>query len=221
MLRNPGSGSTIEKSNHGEATTMSRWWLKADYIETCNCAHGCPCNLTQIPTHGGCDAVVGYRITEGACDGVDIGGLNLGYVASWPGAIHHGNGHAVVIIDERASDQQRQALEAIATGAAGPGGPFEIFAGTMLDIERRTGKVEFDLDGKRGRLEFADVADVRVGPIIGDMGDEADARMILPQGFIWRDSQLVNTETGRAKARHVDFTLADSNAFLSEVAYNV
>ena len=78
---------------------MAKWWFKAQYIETCNCAHGCPCNLTQIPTHGGCNAVVGWNIREGQCDGVDIGGLKLGYVGSWPGPIHKGNGHAVVIID--------------------------------------------------------------------------------------------------------------------------
>ena len=66
---------------------MSKWWFKSEYIEACNCAHGCPCNLTQIPTHGGCNAVVGYNITEGECDGVDLGGLKLGYVASWPGPI--------------------------------------------------------------------------------------------------------------------------------------
>jgi hypothetical protein len=200
---------------------MSRWWLKADYIETCNCAHGCPCNLTQIPTYGGCNAVVGYRITEGACDGVDIGGLNLGYVASWPGAIHHGNGHAVVVVDERATAEQRMALESIASGAAGPGGPFEIFAGTMIETETFVGKVEFELEGKRGRVKFADVADATVGPIIGEMGDEASARMVLAQGFIWQDAELVNTQSGRAKSKHVDFTLADSNAFLSQVAYNV
>jgi hypothetical protein len=196
--------------------------MEADYIETCNCAHGCPCNLTQIPTHGGCDAVVGYRIKDGECDGVSLAGLNLGYVASWPGAIHHGNGHAVVIIDEQATEDQRKVLTAIACGEAGPGGPFEVFAGTMAEPpERIVGKVEFDLEGKRGHLKFADVAEAAVGPIIGEMGDEASARMILPQGFIWRDAEIANTASGRAKSRGVDFTLANSNAFLSEVAYNV
>jgi hypothetical protein len=196
--------------------------MKADYIETCNCAHGCPCNLTQIPTHGGCDAVVGYQIKAGECDGIDLAGLNLGYVASWPGAIHHGNGHSVVIIDERANDAQRKALAEIASGEAGPGGPFEVFAGTMLEPPAQViGPVEFALTGKRGSLKFADVAEATVGPIIGDMGDEASARMQLPQGFIWQDAEIANTDSGRARARHIDFTLANSNAFLSEVAYNV
>lgn len=201
---------------------MSKWWMKADYIETCNCAHGCPCNLTQIPTHGGCNAVVGYRITAGECDGVDIGGLSLGYVASWPGAIHHGNGQSVVIIDDRATEAQRDALEAIGTGQAGPGGPFEIFASTMAEpAECIVAPVEVERDGKRGRLKFGNVAEASASPIIGDMGDEANARMILPQGFIWQDSEIVNTDSGRASSTRIDFTLSNSNAFLSEVAYNV
>ena len=201
---------------------MSRWWLKAKYIETCNCAHGCPCNLTQIPTHGGCNAVVGYDITSGKCDDVDLAGLKLGYVASWPGPIHKGNGHALLIIDERASAKQRAALEAVGTGRAGPGGCFEIFAGTMAaPPEVVIAPIEFKRDGKRGHLKFGKVAEATVGPIIGDMGDEANARMVLPQGFIWQDATILNTEKGRAKSRHIEFKLDNTNAFFSDIAYNV
>lgn len=201
---------------------MSRWWFKAHYIETCNCAHGCPCNLTQIPTHGGCSAVVAYDITQGECDGVDLAGLKLGYVASWPGPIHKGNGRGLLFIDERASPEQRAALEEIGLGRAGPGGCFEIFASVMeATPEVRIGPIEFELEGKRGRIKLGELAEATVGPIVGDMGDEADARMLLPQGFIWRDALLVNTQSARAKAPHLDFELANSNAFFSEVAYNV
>lgn len=63
--------------------------------------------------------------------------------------------------------------------------------------------VEFERDGKHGRLKFGDLAEAVVGPIIGDMGDEANARMILPQGFIWQDSEIVNTDRGRAHSQHI------------------
>ena len=29
------------------------WWWRADYIESCNCAYGCPCNTSMLPTHDG------------------------------------------------------------------------------------------------------------------------------------------------------------------------
>jgi hypothetical protein len=202
---------------------MSKWWFKADYIEACNCAHGCPCNTTQLPTQGGCEAIVGYRIRKGAFDDVSLGGITLGYVGYWPGPIHRGNGQGVVFIDENANEAQRSALEAIATGQAGPGGCFEIFASTMLEPPTvMVGPIEFELDGNRGKLKFGDIAYANVGPILGDMeGAEANARMILPDGFIWRDSLLVNTDEGEAKTPNFSFSLRDSNAFFSDVAYNV
>ncbi len=53
---------------------MSKWWWRADYVETCNCAHGCPCNFTMIPTHGGCHGIDAFHIREGECDGVRLDG---------------------------------------------------------------------------------------------------------------------------------------------------
>jgi len=44
---------------------MSKWWWKADYIETCNCAHGCSCNLTMIPTDGTCQGIEAWKIRGG------------------------------------------------------------------------------------------------------------------------------------------------------------
>jgi hypothetical protein len=66
---------------------MSKWWWKADYIESCNCAHGCPCNFTAIPTDGTCQAVGAYRIrevrttTSGLMD-VDSDGFSVGRIRS-------------------------------------------------------------------------------------------------------------------------------------------
>jgi hypothetical protein len=166
--------------------------------------------------------VVGYQITDGQHDGVSLNGLTLGYVAKWPGPIHRGEGRALVFIDETASAEQRKALEAIGAGRAGPGGPFEIFASTMKEpAEIAVGPADFQLNGKRGLLKFGSVAEVTVGPIIGDMTqEEANCRMLLPEGFIWRDALLVNTGTGTAKTSRFSFSLQNSNAFFSEVAYN-
>ena len=32
--------------------------MKADYVETCNCDFGCPCNFNGFPTYGYCRALV-------------------------------------------------------------------------------------------------------------------------------------------------------------------
>jgi hypothetical protein len=78
---------------------MSKWWWRADYVETCNCAHGCPCNFTMIrPMAAGVDS---YHIREGDCDGAARrsqrrAGLRLARTG------HHGHGRGVVYIDDRA-----------------------------------------------------------------------------------------------------------------------
>ncbi len=69
---------------------MSKWWWKADYIESCNCAHGCSCNLTMIPTDGTCQAIDAWKIREGAFDTTQLDGLGLALILRWPNPIHRG-----------------------------------------------------------------------------------------------------------------------------------
>lgn len=180
---------------------MSKWWWKADYVETCNCAHGCPCNLTMLPTHGNCHGMNTYRIREGECDGVRLDGLHLVLAFAWPGPIHRGHGKAVLYIDERATPPQRAALERIGTGEAGPGGPFEIFRGTWdARPEVIVGPVEFRIDGRRAHLRAGKIGEVQVGPIISDMdGSEANARLVMPDGFIFKDGMIANVDSGRVR----------------------
>ena len=51
------------------------WHLKADYVETCNCDYGCPCNFDSIPTYGFCRALVLYHIREGNHGDIKLDGL--------------------------------------------------------------------------------------------------------------------------------------------------
>ena len=201
---------------------MSKWWWRADYVETCNCAHGCPCNFTMIPTHDGCHGVDAYHIREGAFDGVRLDGLNVAMVFAWPGPIHHGHGRAVVYIDERASPEQHAALERIATGEAGPGGPFEIFRSTFDERPKvMAGPAKIAIDGRRASIGLGDIATVKVGPVISDMdGSEANARLVMPDGFIFKDGVVVNVDDGRVRGGGLEFAYRNCSAFIADVAYN-
>ena len=68
------------------------WRMHADYMETCNCDFGCPCNFNGFPTGGRCEALVGYHIRAGRYGETSLDGLDFIYAASWPRAIHEGNG---------------------------------------------------------------------------------------------------------------------------------
>ena len=97
---------------------MTPWEIHALEVSNCNCAYGCPCQFNALPTTGTCEAAEGMTIQKGHYGDVSLNGLNVAMAAKWPGPIHEGNGEKQIIIDERASAEQRPALEAIISGQA-------------------------------------------------------------------------------------------------------
>ena len=202
---------------------MAQWWWKADYFETCNCAYGCPCNMTMLPTDGTCQAINAWRIREGAAGNVRLDGLCIGLFSRWPNPIHKGNGTGVFFVDDHADAAQRDALARIGTGQSGPGGPFEIFNSTYkARADVMFGPIQLEGSGASHKLRFGTVARADFGPILSDMdGKPANARMVLPDGFIFKDAAIVNSELCEVKAGGLDFHHANTNGFISDVAYNV
>ena len=140
---------------------MANWNLSGEYMETCNCAFLCPCitsNLSARPTDGDCKAAVALRIDQGDKDGVKLDGLSFIVVLHSPGAMAEGNMTVGLIVDERASDQQVEAISAIATGAAG--GPMAALAplvGRIAGLERRP--IRFDSDGLKRSVQAGELLD--------------------------------------------------------------
>ena len=202
---------------------MADWWWKADYFETCNCAYGCPCNLTMIPTDGTCKAMDGWRIREGAFGEVKLDGLSIALLLEWPNAIHEGNGKAVVFIDERADEKQREALAKIGLGQAGAGGPFEIFSTTYSEPAKVVyGPVTLERKGKSATLRCGEMFKADLAPLVSAMdGSESNAHMLLPGGFIWEDGEMVNTKNCEVNTGDFSFAFKNTSAFLSQVEYNV
>ena len=81
------------------------WKLKGTVLVSCNCDYGCPCNFNARPSRGKCEGGWTWHIERGAFDGVALDGLNFSVYANWPGAIHEGNGQALILVDERANDR--------------------------------------------------------------------------------------------------------------------
>ena len=95
---------------------MTPWEIHAIEVSNCNCAYGCPCQFNALPTTGTCEAAVGYKIQKGNYGGVSLDGLSAGMTAKWPGPIHEGNGERQIIIDDKATAEQKDALEKILSG---------------------------------------------------------------------------------------------------------
>ncbi len=200
----------------------SKWWFKGLLLETCNCAHGCACNLTARPTYGNCRAIVGFKVKEGRYGDTVLDGVDFVLCADWPGAIHKGNGKGCVIVSDKASPAQLEAISAIATGQAGEGGPFAIFASTYSETAKvLTGPVSMESGVRRASIDAGKYGHAKIGPIISDMdGSEADVHMVIPNGFQWRDGVIVNTEEATLNVDGLSYSYKNSSAFIADCAYN-
>ena len=64
------------------------WTFKADYVETCNCNYGCPCNFDGFPSNGFCRTLVLFHIRSGNYGDTSLDGIDVISAISWPKAIH-------------------------------------------------------------------------------------------------------------------------------------
>jgi hypothetical protein len=125
--------------------------------------------------------------------------LDFIYAASWPRAIHQGNGTMRVYISDRASAEQRQAIAEIAYGRAKGNGPFAVFASTMRYVlDPESVPIEMRVDGKRSRFAVPGVLEVELTPHIDPTsGKEHEVRVGLPNGFIFKNAQAIKTAAMR------------------------
>lgn len=96
------------------------WQMTGQWLEACSCKMICPCNMGPAePTQGWCSAALVLDIERGNADGVDLSGAKAALAIELPGDFFGGIDKARLYIDEAASSDQRQALEAILTGKQG------------------------------------------------------------------------------------------------------
>ena len=149
-----------------------RWRIKGDFIDFCKCSVPCPCSWGQAPTEGDCDGVIAYRIREGHYGDVKLDGLNVAGLGHFEGNIwdEETRMNAGFIIDERADESQREALETIFGGQAGswPQVFTENVLGEMLGMEFAPIELEIADDASSWSLEIPGMArgstEVLTGP---------------------------------------------------------
>lgn len=125
------------------------WQVNGQYYETCSCDFVCPCVPGQMmvkPTKGSCTFVMGYQIEQGRYGDLPLDGLGFIVVAVTPEEMGKGNWSVGVVVDERATAEQREAITGIASGGAGgPMAALSGLVGTFLGVE--TAPIQFQRDG--------------------------------------------------------------------------
>ena len=200
---------------------IPEWHLKADYVETCNCDFGCPCNFNGFPTSGSCRALVLYHIRDGQYGNVSLNGVDVVFAASWPKAIHEGNGTTQLFVSEKASPEQRDAVIQIFSGNAKGDGPFAIFAPTFKFIlEPRFAAINVKIDGRRSSFSVPDIIDVQIENFRNPVtGEEQDTKINLPAGFIWKMADCARSRIMKIMTPSLNFEDSGKNAFYSVVEH--
>ena len=152
------------------ASTQTRWQIAGDYFENCNCTVVCPCLLSpnqpmaSRPTEGACEVAFAFHINSGSYGNGTLDGLNVAMIARTPGPMGEGNWSVAMYLDERATEQQRQALEAIFSGSAGgPIGALTPLISTMLGA--KTVPITFNIQGKHRSVEIPNIMHLAVNPL--------------------------------------------------------
>jgi len=191
-----------------------QWMLKGREFANCNCAYGCPCQFNALPTYGHCHGLAVLEIEEGYHGDTRLDGLRGGGIYCFPGPIHEGKGEGVLIIDTRASPQQRKALLRIFSGedTAPAATIWAVFAAMVEKMHEPVfADIDFTIDiaGRRARAAVAGLAEMRGEPILNPVtGLEHRVRIEQPNGF-----EFTVAEIGRgwSKTRGpVAIELADS-----------
>ena len=200
---------------------MKKWFFDADYLQACNCDYGCPCEFSAPPTTGFCHGIGVWKIQRGKYDELQLDGLGLGFAATWPKAIHEGNGTVCLFVDERASAEQREALLAIGSGEAG-GLPFEILATTFTTLlEPQFVPFDVKINGLESSARLGD-NNLRIAlesiknPVTGD---HEQVTVNHGTGFIFKTAECASAREGSVAVDRMSFSYPNKAGFVAQIHY--
>lgn len=145
------------------------WQVSGQYYETCSCDFVCPCipgGLAVAPTKGSCTFAMAFAVDRGSYGSVSLDGLGFIVLGFTPEAMGKGNWSVGVIADERASAEQRDAITAIVSGAAGgPMAALSGLVGTFLGVE--SAPIRFERSGQKWSVTAGNYLDMAATPARG------------------------------------------------------
>jgi hypothetical protein len=205
--------------------TTPAWKISGDYFEACSCDSVCPCptsGLAARPTQGYCNAGLVFHVERGSFGATALDDLNFAVLLHTPGAMNAGNWTVGLVVDERATPAQREALTTIASGqGGGPMAAVGPLVGTFAGVEARAIRIE--RSGMRRAVSISGVLDIAVEGIPGasptepiyldNVGHPAASRLALAKasrghmhafGIDWDDT------TGKVNGHFAPFSWSSS-----------
>ena len=202
-----------------------QWEFKSHTYDNCNCSVSCGCQFNEPATHGNCYFAYVGAIVDGHFNGAPLAGLNWALICKFPGEIAEGNGKRQIVIDERANDAQRKALQTIISGEACKplSNHFSVF-GSLCTEQYQTLflpiGLEVDLEGRTAKVDIPGVVTSRARPIINEFnGEPFHIAIARPRGSF----EFTYGEIGRGSTTvtgDLEMALEDSWAMFCVPHYN-
>lgn len=202
-----------------------QWEFKSHTYDNCNCSVSCGCQFNEPTTHGNCQFAYVGTIVGGHFDDTPLAGLNWALICKFPGEIAEGNGKRQIVIDERADDVQRRALETIISGKACQplSNHFSIFGSLCTEFFPTLFLpigLEVDLEGRTAKVDIPGVVTSVARPIINEFkGEPFHIAIARPSGSF----EFTYAEIGRGSTKvtgDLEMTLEDSWAMFCVHHYN-
>lgn len=167
LFTDAGTAGAHDAAHQGD--TQMSYDIEGRLLEVCTCNVLCPCWVGEDPDGGTCDSSFGWAVDKGTVEGIDVSGLTLGLSVHIPGNVFGGNWRAVVYVDDRASEEQQEALLKVFTGQlGGPIADLAALIGEVITVERVP--IDFAVEQGEGTLTIGDYADMKLAPFQGATG---------------------------------------------------
>jgi hypothetical protein len=145
--------------------------LEGTLLEICSCGVMCPCFVGEDPDGGSCVGVIAYQLERGEIEGVDVSGLSIVNVAQIPGNALQGSWRVVLLIDNRATEEQEQVMLRAFGGELG--GFLSDLAGLvdeLVAVERAP--IAHAVENAIGTISVDGALEADLEPIIGANGNQ-------------------------------------------------
>lgn len=199
---------------------INDWRLKGEWLKSCTCNYGCPCDFNAPPTQGWCKGLLGMHVTQGHFGAVNLDGISFFVTVDFPGPLHEGNGTIQPIIDVRTTAAQREALFQIMSGTHSAEGT--IFHIVNLIVTKKFDPIfapielKFDYAGRRAKLSVPGVLECDVEPIKNPVtGSEHHIKVVMPEGFEHYEGEVAHGSINSAGA--IKFMVPKGHATLALV----
>ena len=211
--------SSTTTANTTTTSQIPNWNMKADYVETCNCDYGCPCNFSGFPTYGNCRALLLFHIRSGSYG-------NTKLMVSILSLHNHGQRLSMkvmalllLLITNKANEEQRRQLYRLFLDRQ-RGIVLHYLQVRLAFLEPQFVDIHAKIDGRKSSFSVPGLVNVEVESFKNPVtGEEQDTKIQLPKGLVWKLADAAKTKIMRITSPDLNFDHSGKNAFYSVVEF--